>query len=144
MLQYKIFHLGSCGFVILWRLLWREDGSVIYCYCLASPALSLSGLIPTALNFWNSPNLEGLLRLAGLLLTYSNPPPHGLYWSHCVGQCRELTKFPFRTDTLLSYACAASQAMDRARSQDSALWMFHLPTTQKFVSLGALAYHKHK
>jgi hypothetical protein len=29
------FSLDSCGFVVLWLSLWREDGSVIYCCCLA-------------------------------------------------------------------------------------------------------------
>jgi hypothetical protein len=49
------------GFVILWRPLWREDGSVICCCCFASPAQSLSGLSPAGLNtifyclIWNSP-----------------------------------------------------------------------------------------
>jgi hypothetical protein len=38
------FSLDSCGFVILWCPLWREDGYAIYCCCLASPALSPSGL----------------------------------------------------------------------------------------------------
>jgi hypothetical protein len=54
------FSLDS--FVILRRPLWREDGSVIYCCCLASPAHSLSGLSPAGLktifycpNFLDSP-----------------------------------------------------------------------------------------
>jgi hypothetical protein len=58
--------LDSRGFVVLWRPLWREDGSAIYCCCLASPAQSLWGLSPVGLktifycsNFWDSPNLEG-------------------------------------------------------------------------------------
>jgi hypothetical protein len=37
------FSLDSCGLTFWWRPLWREDGSVIYCYCLASRAQSLSG-----------------------------------------------------------------------------------------------------
>jgi hypothetical protein len=60
------FSLGSCWYVILWRPLWRGDGSVIYCCCLASPAQSLSGVSPAGLktlfycpNFLHSPNLEG-------------------------------------------------------------------------------------
>jgi hypothetical protein len=32
------FFLDSCTFVILWLPLWREDGSVIFCCCWASPA----------------------------------------------------------------------------------------------------------
>jgi hypothetical protein len=32
--------------VILWRTLWREDGSVIYCCCLALPTQSHSCLSP--------------------------------------------------------------------------------------------------
>jgi hypothetical protein len=39
------FCIDSCGFVILWRPLWQEDGSVIYCCWLASPAQPLSGPI---------------------------------------------------------------------------------------------------
>jgi hypothetical protein len=42
------FSIDSCEF-ILWRPLWQEDGSVIYCCCLASPAHSLLGLSPTGL-----------------------------------------------------------------------------------------------
>jgi hypothetical protein len=60
------FSLDSCGFVILWRPLWREDGSVIYCCCLTSPAQSLSGPSPSGFKtilycpkFWDSHNLEG-------------------------------------------------------------------------------------
>jgi hypothetical protein len=40
------FSLDSYGFVILWRPLWREDGSVIYCWCWSSPAQSRSSLSP--------------------------------------------------------------------------------------------------
>jgi hypothetical protein len=40
------FSSHSCMFVILWLPLGREDGSVIYCCCLVSPAQSLSGLSP--------------------------------------------------------------------------------------------------
>jgi hypothetical protein len=32
--------LDRCRFVILLRPLWREDGSVIYCCCWASPTQS--------------------------------------------------------------------------------------------------------
>jgi hypothetical protein len=60
------FSLDSCGFALLWRPLWREDGSVIYCCCWASPAQYLLGLSPMRLktifyspNFWDSPNVEG-------------------------------------------------------------------------------------
>jgi hypothetical protein len=60
------FSSHSCMFVILWLPLWREDGSVIYCCCLVSPAQSLSGLSPAGQmtisccpHIWNSRNLEG-------------------------------------------------------------------------------------
>jgi hypothetical protein len=60
------FSLDSCGFVILLRPLWREDGSVIYCCCWFSPAQLRSGLSPAGLktnffcpNSWEFPNLEG-------------------------------------------------------------------------------------
>jgi hypothetical protein len=43
------FSSDSCGFVILWRPLQREVGSVIYCCCWASPAQFLSGLSPAEL-----------------------------------------------------------------------------------------------
>jgi hypothetical protein len=36
----------SCGFVILGRPLWREDGSVVYNSCWPSPAQSFSGPSP--------------------------------------------------------------------------------------------------
>jgi hypothetical protein len=59
------FSLNSRGFIIFWRPLWRESGSVIYYCCLASPTQSLSGLSPTGLktifycsDYWDSPNLE--------------------------------------------------------------------------------------
>jgi hypothetical protein len=62
------FSLDSCGFVILYRPLWREGGSVIYCCCWSSPAQSRSGLSPVGLktifycpNSWDSLNLEGLV-----------------------------------------------------------------------------------
>jgi hypothetical protein len=32
------FYIDSCGFIILYLPLWREDRSVIYCYCWSSPA----------------------------------------------------------------------------------------------------------
>jgi hypothetical protein len=57
--------LDSCVFVILWRPLWREDGSVIYCCYLASPEHCISVVSPAELNtifycpnFLDSPNLE--------------------------------------------------------------------------------------
>jgi hypothetical protein len=58
--------LDICGFVILLRPLWREDGSVIYLYnCLwALPKQSLLGRSPADLTaivyslIWDSPNLE--------------------------------------------------------------------------------------
>jgi hypothetical protein len=60
------FSLGSCECVILWRPLWRVDGSVIYCCCLASPVQSLSGLSLVGLktisycpSFWDSHDLQG-------------------------------------------------------------------------------------
>jgi hypothetical protein len=60
------FSLDSRVFVILWRPLWQEDGSAIYCCFLASPEQSLSSLSPAGLqaifycpNFCDSPNLEG-------------------------------------------------------------------------------------
>jgi hypothetical protein len=34
------FSLDSCGFVILWRPLWQEDGSVIYCTIVSGPCQS--------------------------------------------------------------------------------------------------------
>jgi hypothetical protein len=56
--------LDSCLFV-LWRPLWREDGSVIYFCCSTSPAQSLSGMSPAGLkaifyspNFLDFRNLE--------------------------------------------------------------------------------------
>jgi hypothetical protein len=58
--------LDICRFVILWRPLWREDGSVIYSCCLASQAQLFSNLSPSERktifycpNFLDSPNLEG-------------------------------------------------------------------------------------
>jgi hypothetical protein len=39
----------SCGFVVVGRLLWREDGFVVYNCCWPSPALSFSGLSPVEL-----------------------------------------------------------------------------------------------
>jgi hypothetical protein len=60
------FYLDSCGLVILWRPLWREDGSIIYFCCWASQTQFISGLSPAGLktifycpNCWDSPNLEG-------------------------------------------------------------------------------------
>jgi hypothetical protein len=57
------FSLGSCGFVVLWRPLQREGGSVIYRCCWASLAQFLSCLSLRTIfycpNFWGSPNLEG-------------------------------------------------------------------------------------
>jgi hypothetical protein len=57
-------------FVILWRPLWREDGSVIYCRYLASPAQFLSGLSPAGLiiifycpNFWDPPTRRARSRI---------------------------------------------------------------------------------
>jgi hypothetical protein len=57
--------LNSCEFIILWRPLWREDMSLIYCCCLASSVQSLSSLCPTGLktifycpNFWDFSNLK--------------------------------------------------------------------------------------
>jgi hypothetical protein len=35
------FFLGNCWSVILWRPLWREDGSVIYCCCWAWQSFSV-------------------------------------------------------------------------------------------------------
>jgi hypothetical protein len=35
------FCLVCCRFVILWRPIWPEDGSAIYCCCLSSPVQSL-------------------------------------------------------------------------------------------------------
>jgi hypothetical protein len=109
---WPIFHspwhfLDSCGFVILWRLPWRET---IFCCCWASPAQSLTGLSPTGLNTifccpisWDSqhggpgvriyiPQEQGgpiippgtefrlgrILRLAGLLWRYFNPSPYSI------------------------------------------------------------------
>jgi hypothetical protein len=40
------FSLDICGFVILWRPLWREDGSVIYCFWRAWPEQCLSVRVP--------------------------------------------------------------------------------------------------
>jgi hypothetical protein len=58
------FPFDSCGFVILYYPLWREDGFVIYCCRWSSPTKSRSGLSPAGLkaifyfpNSWDSPNL---------------------------------------------------------------------------------------
>jgi hypothetical protein len=59
------FSLDRWGFVILYRPLWVEDGSVIYCCFRASPAQSLSVLSSAGLkifycpSFWESSNMEG-------------------------------------------------------------------------------------
>jgi hypothetical protein len=50
------FSVDSRGFVILWCPFWQEDGSIIYCCCLASPAQSLDHILGTLLRL---PNLEG-------------------------------------------------------------------------------------
>jgi hypothetical protein len=43
-LRPDLYYLcDSCGFVDLGRLLWREDGSVVYNSCWSSPAQSFSG-----------------------------------------------------------------------------------------------------
>jgi hypothetical protein len=34
------FSVDSCGFAVLWRPLWREDGSVIYCLIASGPCQS--------------------------------------------------------------------------------------------------------
>jgi hypothetical protein len=61
------FLSDDCGFLDVWRPLWREDGSVIYLYnCFWSlPEQSLLGRSPAELTtifyhlIWDSPNLEG-------------------------------------------------------------------------------------
>jgi hypothetical protein len=59
------FSLDICGFVILLRPFWEEDGSVIYCFCWPSPAQSRSGLSPARLKtifyclIWDFSSLEG-------------------------------------------------------------------------------------
>jgi hypothetical protein len=61
------FSSDICVFVILYRPLWREDGSVIYLYnCFwALPEQSLLSRSPAELTtifyclIWDSPNLEG-------------------------------------------------------------------------------------
>jgi hypothetical protein len=67
---YLQFSLDSYGLVILWRPLWREGGSVIYCFCFASPAQYLSGLSSAGLctmsyflNFLCSCDPEGQLHV---------------------------------------------------------------------------------
>jgi hypothetical protein len=59
------FLLDSCGFVILKRPLWREDGSVNYCKLRLGLARALLGRSPAELTalfyclIWDSTNLEG-------------------------------------------------------------------------------------
>jgi hypothetical protein len=56
--------LDSFSFVDVERPLWREDGSVLFSFCRASPAQPFSDLSPTrlmiifyCLYFWGSSNL---------------------------------------------------------------------------------------
>jgi hypothetical protein len=59
--------LDSCGFVILYRPLWREDVSVIYCTIASRPCQSSHSWVEVPQNsttifyclIWDSPNLEG-------------------------------------------------------------------------------------
>jgi hypothetical protein len=60
------YFLDSFRFVDVGRPLWREDGSLLFRFCRASPAQPFSDLSPTGLvsilyylYFWDSPNLEG-------------------------------------------------------------------------------------
>jgi hypothetical protein len=82
-LQSNIF-----GFLPVWRLLWREDGSVIYSYNChwVLPPLSPSGLsaaelacIPHCL-IWDWVAFLCVVRFTGLRWRYSDPPPHRSDW----------------------------------------------------------------
>jgi hypothetical protein len=71
-----ITFLDSFGFVDVGRPLWREIGSVVFSYCLASLAQSFSDVSPAGLMsfvyclyFWDSPNLEGQVPV------FIPPPP---------------------------------------------------------------------
>jgi hypothetical protein len=99
------FPLDSCGFVILWRPLWREHWSVLYLYnCFwALPEQSLLGRSPAELTaifyclIWDSPNREGQVtvfisprnRVAQLYpralcsLFVASYVSQGLRWRHC-------------------------------------------------------------
>jgi hypothetical protein len=53
--------LDSCKFLILWRPLWREGGSEIYCTIASGPCQSSHSYVAVTQNrlIWDSPNLEG-------------------------------------------------------------------------------------
>jgi hypothetical protein len=51
--------LDSCGFVHVGSPLWREDGSVVFSFCRASPAQPFSELSPTGLMYrWSKSHYD--------------------------------------------------------------------------------------
>jgi hypothetical protein len=80
--RFFFFCIDNCGFLDVWRPLWREDGCVIYSYiCFwALPEVSLSGKSPAELTtifyclIWDRQTQTHLL--PSIIIRYSEIPGH--------------------------------------------------------------------
>jgi hypothetical protein len=95
----------SCGFVAVWRPLWRQDGSVVYNCCWPLPAKSFSG-----------PSPAGLLTIFYCLKletpqTWRTRSPH-LYHEQGGPLIPPGTGFPFRRLLRLAELLTSTRACD--------------------------------